>query len=52
MQEYNNQQYNNQDQFNKFLNLYKSYWTQTFDYKGRTTRKDFWFLVLFNCNVF
>ena len=30
------------------IELYKKYWTKAFDFKGKISRKDFWFTVLAN----
>ena len=32
----------------KVIEAYKKYWTKAFDFKGKTSRKDFWFAVLAN----
>lgn len=34
-----------------FLGAYKSFWKNYFNFKGRATRKEYWFVVLWNCII-
>ena len=34
------------------IDAYKSFWNRSFDFKGRSTRKDYWLAVLSNIIVF
>lgn len=34
-----------------FLGAYKSFWKNYFNFKGKATRKEYWFVVLWNCII-